>query len=287
MDKIKPIRSVARQAKLAYRRGKTLLEWKRWNFAGVPYVFGNAIPKSGSHLLLQILEGLCAVGPFAYVEAEPIREILVDGRKLTPEQILANLARIRRGTIGWGYLPAYPEFVKVLNQPDWTTFFIIRDPRDALISQIFYATEINQDHRMRGYYLSLPDMDSRLRAAIGGVRDEGVYLPDILRRYERFKGWFNCPEVMVIRFEDFRIDPQRLITSMIDFLERKDFRLQVSREQAMQRVIEAVQPKKSPTFRKGHSGEWRNYFKEEHRQQFKQVAGNLLVEMGYEQDESW
>jgi sulfotransferase 6B1 len=287
MDKTNPIRSVARQAKLAYRRGKTLLEWKRWNYSGVPYVFGNAIPKSGSHLLLQILEGLCTIGPFAYVEAEPIRVIQADGQKLTPEVILANLARIRQGTIGWGYLPAYPEFVKALNQPDWTSYFIIRDPRDALISQIFYATEINQEHRLRAYYLSLPDMDSRLRAAIGGVHREGANLPDILTRYERFLGWFNCPDVMVVKFEELLADQQRSITSMIEFLERKDFRLQMSREQAVQQVIEAVQPKKSPTFRKGHSGEWRNYFKEEHKQQFKQVTGDLLVQMGYEQDDNW
>jgi sulfotransferase 6B1 len=63
--------------------------------------------------------------------------------------------------------------------------------------------------------------------------------------------------------------------------------LQMSREQAVQQVIEAVQPKKSPTFRKGRSGEWRNYFKEEHKQQFKQVTGDLLVQMGYEQDDNW
>jgi len=67
--------------------GKTLqaaLRWRRFSFNEAPPVFGNSKPKSGSHLLLQILNGFTQVMPYAYVEAEPVRTIAKgeeEGRK--------------------------------------------------------------------------------------------------------------------------------------------------------------------------------------------------------------
>jgi hypothetical protein len=40
-------------------------------------------------------------------------------------------------------------------------------------------------------------------------------------------------------------------------------------------------------FRKGISGDWRNCFGEEHRQFFKKHHNDLLVTLGYEDDDSW
>jgi len=37
----------------------------------VPPIFGNSKPKSGSHLLLQILNGLTRIVPYRYVDADP------------------------------------------------------------------------------------------------------------------------------------------------------------------------------------------------------------------------
>jgi hypothetical protein len=43
----------------------------------------------------------------------------------------------------------------------------------------------------------------------------------------------------------------------------------------------------SPTFRKGIIGDWRNYFTSEHKQAFKNVAGQLLIDLGYEPNFDW
>lgn len=40
-------------------------------------------------------------------------------------------------------------------------------------------------------------------------------------------------------------------------------------------------------YRKGKSGDWKNYFKEEHKNYFKQKYGNLLIKLGYEKDLNW
>lgn len=48
-----------------------------------------------------------------------------------------------------------------------------------------------------------------------------------------------------------------------------------------------VNPEKSPTYRKGQSGNWRQEFDEEVKERFKAVAGDLLIELGYEKDLNW
>ena len=40
-------------------------------------------------------------------------------------------------------------------------------------------------------------------------------------------------------------------------------------------------------YRKGISGDWQNYFNENHKKIFKQVAGTLLIELGYENKNNW
>jgi len=49
----------------------------------------------------------------------------------------------------------------------------------------------------------------------------------------------------------------------------------------------SINPAKSPTFRSGKTGEWKKYFTEEHRKIFKDVAGDLLVRLGYESNNDW
>ena len=60
-----------------------------------------------------------------------------------------------------------------------------------------------------------------------------------------------------------------------------------SRERILDAMESSINPTKSPTFRSGKTGEWKKYFKDEHRQVFKQVAGDLLVRLGYESNYDW
>jgi hypothetical protein len=53
--------------KLARWQGRRVLAGLRWgpqNLAKAPAVLGNAMPKSGSHLIIQVLQGLTRLGPF-------------------------------------------------------------------------------------------------------------------------------------------------------------------------------------------------------------------------------
>src|SRR5215813_11316670 len=89
--------------------GKTvqaILRWKRLSFHDAPPIFGNSKPKSGSHLLLQILNGFTQIMPYRYVDAEPVRTITKDGRRKSQTEILDDLKHTPKGVIGWGYVEA-------------------------------------------------------------------------------------------------------------------------------------------------------------------------------------
>src|SRR5215470_2800075 len=95
----------------AGKTAQAILRWKRFSFQEAPPIFGNSKPKSGSHLLLQILNGFTQIMPYKYVEAEPVRTITKEGRRKLQDEILRDLKNIPRGVIGWGYVEATPENV--------------------------------------------------------------------------------------------------------------------------------------------------------------------------------
>lgn len=270
--------------------GKTLqavLRWKRLTFNEAPPIFGNSKPKSGSHLLLQILNGFTRIIPYAYVEAEPVRTITKEGRRKTREEILTDLRSIREGVIGWGYIEASAENTECLCRPDRVNYFLYRDPRDMLVSQVFFATELYEEHGMHDYYKSLPDFGARLKAAITGIDREGLHMVSVKQRYVGVFKWLDQKDVLCLRFEDLITNRDATLNAMLDEVERTGYQIPTPRARALTILAEAIQPGKSHTFRSGKTGGWREHFTEEHKKLFKEVAGDLLMRLGYEKNDEW
>lgn len=270
--------------------GKTaqaILRWRRFSFHEAPPIFGNSKPKSGSHLLLQILGGFTQIMPYKYVDADPVRTITPNGRRRTDEEILDDLRGIPKGVIGWGYLDATPENASFLTEAGRVNYFIYRDPRDMLVSQVFFATDMHEGHGMHAYYNSLPDFDARLKVAITGIDKDGLKMVSVKQRYEGVFQWLETPGVMCIRFEDLINNRDATLLSMLDEVEKTGYRIPTPREKALSALIEAIQPRKSHTFRSGKTGGWVNHFSEEHKKLFKEIAGDLLVRLGYEENNDW
>lgn len=250
-------------------------------------MFGNAKPKSGSHLLLQVLAGFTRIMPYAYVEADPIRTITKDGRRRGQAEISRDLAGLRPGVIGWGYVDATPENVSALSGPGRATYFIYRDPRDMLVSQVFFATDLYEEHGMHAYYKSLPDFSARLKAAITGVEADGVKMVGVRQRYEGVLQWLEQKDVLCLRFEDLINNREATLEAMLKHVERTGYRIQVRRAKALAVLAEAIQPRKSRTFRAGKTGGWKEYFTDDLKRVFKEVAGDLLVRLRYEASNDW
>jgi hypothetical protein len=266
---------------------QAVLRWKRLSFNDAPPIFGNSKPKSGSHLLLQILNGFTQIMPYKYVEADPVRTIEKEGRRKTEAEILKELKRIPQGAIGWGYVEASPENISFLCKPDRVNYFIYRDPRDMLVSQVFFATDMNEEHGMHEYYKSLPDFGERLKVAITGIDQDGLYMVSVKQRYASVFEWLEQPNVMCIRFEDLINKRDTTLDAMLDEVESTGYEIPTPREKALSVLVEAIQPKKSHTFRSGKTGSWREHFTEEHKKLFKDMTGDLLLKLEYEKDNDW
>ena len=283
--------SLAQRLRRTFRPlGKTtqaIIRWKRFSFGDTPPIFGNSKPKSGSHLLLQILNGFTQIMPYKYVEAEPVRTIKKGGRRKTSHEILDELKRVPEGVIGWGYVEATPKNASFLTGPGRANYFMYRDPRDMLVSHVFFATDMQEEHGMHEYYNSLPDLSARLKVAITGIDQDNLHMVSVKQRYEGVFQWLEQKNVLCIRFEDLINNRDATLNAMLDEVEKTSYQIPTPREQALSVLVEAIQPKKSHTFRSGKTGGWREFFTEEHKKLFKDVAGDLLVKLGYEKTNDW
>lgn len=281
------VRDIRRHLRPAAKTLQAVARWKRISFNDTPSIFGNSKPKSGSHLLLQILNGFTQIMPYRYVEADPVRTITRNGIRRTGEEVLDDLRRVPRGAIGWGYVEASAENVAFLCRPGRVNYFMYRDPRDLLVSQVFFATDMHEEHGMHAYYKSLPDFGARLKVAITGVDKDGFHMVSVKQRFEGVFQWLGQKNVLSVRFEDLINNRDLTLRAMLYEVEKTGYKIPTARENALPVLVDAIQPKKSHTFRSGKTGGWREYFTEEHQRLFKDVAGDLLVQLGYEKNNNW
>ena len=156
-----------------------------------------------------------------------------------------------------------------------------------LVSQVFFATDMYEEHGMHAYYKSLPDFSARLKVAITGIDQDGLRMVSVKQRYEGVFQWLEQKNVMCIRFEDLINNRDVTLNAMLDEVEKTGYKIPTPREEAMKILVDAIQPKKSHTFRSGKTGGWREHFTDEHKKLFKEVAGDLLVKLRYEKTNDW
>jgi hypothetical protein len=254
---------------------------------GWPILLSISFPKSGTHLLDQILLGFSKVAPFSkrlhsfYAEYEG-----ESGRKRLPEQAFAWLDSLQPGDIASAHLFARPEAVARVCSPGFVPYFIFRDPRDVVVSHVFYVTEMEARHIHHDFYASLPDFNARLTVSILGRPDAGIEFPDIAARFTPYLGWLDRPEVLSLHFEELINDRAVALGRIMNHLLVR-VPISAPRQQILDCLEGSINPQRSPTFRSGKTGEWIKHFTPEHKKIFKDVAGDLLIRLGYEKDTDW
>lgn len=146
---------------------------------------------------------------------------------------------------------------------------IYRDGRDVVTSDRFFT----QDH------LGLPfDFTEGVQ---GWKRDMEAHLryaeryPVFACAYERLLADGAAVARELFRFLGLRHDDELIA----DLVERSSFRFYAGRKRG--------QEDRKRFYRKGVAGDWKNHFSAEDRKVFKEIAGGLLVRLGYEKDQSW
>ncbi|MGH2625188.1 MAG: sulfotransferase domain-containing protein [Anaerolineales bacterium] len=268
------------------RRAGALLRHGPSRVGRLPIVFGNAIPKSGSKLLFNILRGLTRLGPFVDTGLNEIKPYL-DGRPTPQPWINRQLDALAPGDIRLGYLYFHPDSLVRLSRPGWATFMIIRDPRDTIVSEVFYATDMHPGHALHEHMRSLPRVEDRIQALIGGIPEGPLRRVNVREHYERFLPWLGRPEVCLLRFEDLLRQREVELERMLGHLDQRGAAWDAPRDRAIAILAAEMAPGKSETFRQGRAQGWRDHFSPANKQLFLSVAGDLLERLGYESGPDW
>lgn len=243
----------------------------------LPKILSVSVPKSGTNLLQRIL----TLHPMLYRRTLPTlgrrnRDIWADWdevfRKTKPGEIVSS---------HFDYDSDLESYL--LNNVAHKIIFTARDPRDVVISDMYYILK-RPDH---GYYSNLSRVKTEKERLAALIRGEHG-MRSIEKQINRFTGWINH-NVVYVKFEDMIGD----VGGGNDILQRdaiKNIYTYLGMEiddKLLSYIAENCRSSKSQTFRKGTINNWKGQFDGELKDMFKEVAGDLLIQMGYEKDHSW
>jgi hypothetical protein len=162
---------------------------------------------------------------------------------------------------------------------------IYRDPRDVIISNIFYLANLDPK---KGGWPELKEMDlkERMKLFMQKTRD-----------HELLKSWYDYSGAYHITYEDMLKNSYKVMKRVFDYLnvdynkkKLKELVNEVNFEKLSKGRKRGVEDRAS-FFRKGIAGDWQNHFTNEIVEFFVNqkngIWNKLLVKLGYEKHSDW
>lgn len=251
-----------------------------------PHIFVNSFPKAGTHLMtaeLVKIEGIMN----SYLHLEPrfynLRgeygkrslDVRLDVSKLTK-----RLRRIRPGQFVTAHFGFNSDFNSTLNELNFKTIFVVRDPRDVVVSELNYAMTLKR-HFLRSTLLkSYATERERLDALIDGI-DIPPYQRALGKRWRQYIEWADAPGVLTVRFEDLvgsRGGGDDAVKRATMDRVARHLGLASSDGVDSERLYATTW---TPTLRKGKIGTWRDVLTTEQVERIRRDAGDVLDRLGY------
>ena len=284
------------------KRGKPVWLY-RWLYHSVflrqhPRILCNSFQKSGTHLLLGVVSSLDpfhSYGRKAYwhyvnrARAEPTKVPTIS-------QVMNKLSRCLPGEIYRGHIAAHAELIPFLTKHHFKHLFIYRDLRDVVISYFFGVKRGPvTDTWVSRYFYSLKSDQEVIEFLIKGWPSDlqldgfpqAVDYPNIGERFRENLPWLSAPNCLAVRFEDL-VRPEtrgethaEIARYLLPDADQREIRAAVSK------MDRGHNPKDSHTFRRGIPGDWRTHFSKKHVMLFKELAGQMLIDLGYEKNLDW
>lgn len=182
----------------------------------------------------------------------------------------------------------YDTYDAIPKPDDYRTFFILRDPRDCVVSWYF---------SMR--YSHNPEFGivQELRAELQQIAEPSDGLKHMITRVAGFgffdtqRSWIDAPRsdvVRVLRYEDFARDNERFLRDLLQFLgvdlADAEFRELADRHAFAKRAggRSAGDSDEQHHYRKGVGGDWVNHFTDDVMAHLEAVAGSIVRDLGYD-----
>ncbi len=254
----------------------------------------NAIPKCGTHLIMNCLHWMLNKSVdegYDYVTEE----------QYTPDVARKYSAFIQslkgKPFIHKTHVPFYQNMENTFLEAGMKWIFCIRDPRDAVVSLVFYLENRFGDQRD---FMSIDSaiydpltIDQKIEAVLTGSCCTN-YMATYLKP---FVGWTKSSQGLTIRFEDL-IGPQGggQRDSQIQAIKQIASYLHVTlSEQEIRRIAvhtnsfstPIVQNALGTSYTLGQTGNWRLFFNDANKNLFKELFGTELIQLGYEPNGHW
>ena len=251
-----------------------------------PPALANSFPKSGTHLLDQIVGALPRRVNYGAFIASLTSSFQM--RLRSESETLELIREITAGEVVRAHLFYRPAYCDALRGRNVVHYLIYRDPRDVVLSSCHYLRGINRWHRWRKYFARCANLDEALLLSIRGLRDDGrTLIPNLAERFAPFEPWIIHQDVCSVRFEELRGEGMpAALERMLAFYEARTA-APVDRPATLARMQAAMIPGKSHTFRKGSGGGWREAFSPAIKDAFRDVTGDLLQRLQYETSPDW
>jgi hypothetical protein len=266
---------VRKGARAALYVPKWLRSWTATleKLAAQPPVLANSFPKSGTHLLAQLIEGLPGrVNYGAFLGSETSSFQL-------RERSASNTCRFIRGFVPGevirGHLYYEPLYEQALVDRKTVNYFIYRDLRAVVVSEAHYLREMNPWHRLAPYFRKAGSIEEAITLSITGLDPPvpGITYPNIAQRFARYQGWLTSPDCMSIRFEDLQSENREaIVRHMIEFFRDQSGIESLDIDACMSSMLANVAPLKSHTFRSGTKRGWQTEFTDAHHRLFEEIT---------------
>lgn len=268
------------------------------------------MPKTGTHLVRPLLEYLTEKNSISYwsTEVDCPKSYLYDKNMTNLFMLLPHVVQLywlHQPIPTQSFVPILDnlqysedflvthapfslEMEAVLKERNSLVFFLIRDPRDWVISVIKHppisGVDIYGGPLGDPYFLSL-DTNQKIDYIIQGT----PWYYSVSEVYDKFLPWMNSPICCALRFEALLGSQGGAYSEKEQMAELRKIANALHLEVSDEELLKAFHASfgKGAIFSKGKSGVWKEYFTEEHKELFKQLFGDILIKLGYEQDYHW
>ena len=265
-------------------------------------IFLDSLPKSGTHLLAKALTGLPGIEHSGrHMDRKTIAEFAdqgvvfpLEGREDINIQsdfpwIERLLESIPAGRFLTAHLNFHPKVHETLLRMNFKILLMMRDPRDVVMSWADYIAR-ERNHLLHPFFVNT-DLNYRITCGIQGVSGEITGTrrqPSIAELISGHLKWKTEGRAFLVRFEELIGDKgggsreiqRRMIRKLAAFLETE----------CDEPVVDGICTSLfggTYTFNSGLIGRWRKGFSEAHKALFKETAGRMLIDLGYEASMNW
>jgi hypothetical protein len=222
--------------------------------------------------------------------------------------LIHQLVKTDKRMVGDKTVLLSPHIVKEIGGifPDARVIHIIRDGRDVAVSTMHHIW--NQAEDQGGTSRATPaqlakreayrENPQKLLESGEGIFPDG-WLGDYAAQWSASVGKSvkDGPlslgnSYVEVRYEDLLYSPEEELGRLLEFLGAEADKGTVSRCVSAATFEKLSEGRKrgeeaASFYRKGIAGDWKSVFTEQNKQEFKAAAGDLLIELGYEENSNW